>query len=59
MLQVHTLLLKLMRMEEIGCSTDMGGTALLSFLYHVSISAGSPPVATSSSRSICSSDERM
>lgn len=51
--------MKLIKIDEIGCKTDIGGTALLSFLYHVSINVGSWPVAASSSLIICSSDDRM
>lgn len=46
-----------MRMDEIGCKTEIGGTALLSFLYQVSIRVGSLPVAANSSLIICSSDD--
>lgn len=52
----YTLLLKLTRIEEIGCKTDMGGTALASFLYQVSNKITSVPPAAKSSRSICNSE---
>lgn len=54
-----TLLLKFISIDDIGCKTDIGGTALLSFRYHVSISVGSWPVAASSSLINCSSEDRM
>lgn len=54
-----TLLLKLIRIDEIGCNTETGGTALLSFRYQVSISATSLPVAANSSLINCNSDEMM
>jgi hypothetical protein len=46
-------------MEEIGCSTDTGGTALLSLRYQVSRRTGSVPELARSSLSICSSEDRM
>jgi len=46
-------------MEEIGCSTETGGTALLSLRYHRSRSPGSVPVFARSSLNICSSDDRI
>lgn len=46
-------------MEEMGCSTEMGGTAFESFLYQVSKRTTSMPIAARSSRSNCNSDERM
>lgn len=54
-----TLLLKLINIDDIGCRTDIGGTALLSFLYQVSIRLTSLPVLLSSSRIICNSDDKM
>lgn len=52
-----TLLLKLMRIEEIGCRTEIGGTALLSFRYHVSNKVTSDPTFTNSSLNNSNSDE--
>lgn len=48
-----------MSIEEIGCRTDIGGTALLSFLYHVSNNVTSEPTFTNSSLNNSSSDEIM
>lgn len=39
----NTLLLKFFKIEEIGCKMLVGGTALLSFLYHVSKTITSIP----------------
>lgn len=44
-----TLLLKLVRIDEIGCNIEIGGTALLSFLYHMSSKVTSIPMAARSS----------
>lgn len=52
-----TLLLKLISIEEIGCRTEIGGTALLSFLYHVSNSVTSEPTLTNSSLNSSNSDD--
>jgi len=52
-----TLLLKLISIEEIGCRTEIGGTALLSFLYHISNKVTSEPTLTNSSLNNSNSDE--
>jgi len=52
-----TLLLKLISIEEIGCRTEIGGTALLSFLYHMSNKVTSEPTLTNSSLNNSNSDE--
>lgn len=54
-----TLLLKLTKMDEMGCKTDIGGTALLSFLYHISSELASTFNEICSSRIIINSDVRM
>lgn len=54
-----TLLLKLIRMEEIGCKTDTGGTAFVSFRYHVSSKVTSVPFSAKLSLNICNSDDTM
>lgn len=54
-----TLLLKLISIEEIGCRTEIGGTALLSFLYHISNKVTSEPTLTNSSLNNSNSDETM
>lgn len=46
-----------MSIEEIGCKTEMGGTALLSFLYHISNKVTSEPTLINSSLSNSNSDE--
>ena len=46
-------------MEEIGCNTDTGGTAFVSFLYHVSNKLTSVPTSARLSRSICNSEDTM
>lgn len=53
-----TLLLKFLRMDEIGCNMLVGGTALLSFLYHLSRTVTSIPWLSSSVLSISSSELR-
>lgn len=54
-----TLLLKLTKIEEIGCKIEIGGTALLSFRYHVSSKVTSILQAAKSSLNNCNSDESM
>lgn len=49
--------MKLIKIDEIGCKTETGGTALLSLRYHVSINVGSLPVAANSSLINCNSDD--
>jgi len=55
----RTLLLKLTRILEIGCSTEIGGTALLSFRYQVSNRETSVPTLASSSLKSCNSDDKI
>lgn len=53
-----TLLLKFLRIDEIGCSILVGGTALLSFLYHLSRRLTSIPWPSNSVLNISSSELR-
>jgi hypothetical protein len=46
-------------MEDIGWRTDTGGTALLSFLYHMSKTEPSTFIAVNSSLSMASSADTM
>lgn len=53
-----TLLLKFFKMEEMGCRMLVGGTALLSFLYHVSKTLTSIPWLSSSACRVSNSELR-